>query len=206
MYIEERKTYVLVTANEGMTSQSVRELVFEELSQDLSFRNYSRQFALPVCDEFRVGGPFSGHLCPQSNLDGFFSKANEIQPALECKISKTCKERQDASHITYGHVKTQVKKLWKSMGRKYDAPMMRDGTASYGYNDDACILNQWLAEELNMYLSAPYDPTEYAIWEEHMAIPPVVTLEPDIVKSIDDFHDVIGKYWVVLLHCQNWLF
>ena len=96
-------------------------------------------------------------LCPKSVQDEFWKRVDQLQGT-----------GKDSYGITNSFVKEhreQLDSIWAKLGEKYNSPLTRDQYRYLGEEDDACLLESWLAQELNVYLHETnrYDMAECCI-------------------------------------------
>ena len=91
--------------------------------------------------------------------------------------------------------------IWKELGGKHESPLTRDKWNDLGEEDDARLLEAWLADQLNEYLNK----REYArcircICSEEWSMPVVISLTTErLFDELKDFNDLNGQYWVVVI-------
>lgn len=186
--------YVLVSETDAKTSLEAREEVMRELENDSTFINEGGRFSSPVCDWFRIGGRWSGELYPKQLRQEFYRQVDQLKSGdkpgwySENFIDKN-REQLDA--------------LWQKLGGKHASPLTRDQSEWLGYEDDAKLLDRELAEELNGFLQ---NTDEYVNDEEHCILrkrnwlePVVISLDSEALFELNDFNNLVGKYWVVVI-------
>lgn len=186
------KCYVLVPVSAAKTSLDARKYVVEELGSDSSFVGEGGRFASPICDYFVIGGGWSGELNPRTLLDDFWKQAKQLQQPSDCSGSSQSFNQEK---------RKQLDTIWQKMGGKYTSPLNRDQYSDLGEDDDACILEDWLAKELNEYLNSSYDcyVDHVSIINQKWEMPIVISLDSDLFYTLKSFDEVIGKYWVVII-------
>ncbi len=189
------KCYVLVPLSDAKTSLEARQYVHKDLGSDTSFVSESGRFAEPMCNQFSVGGTWSGRLYPTTLLENFCNQASQLQ------------QRDDGiglSDLFIQEHRKQLDTIWQEMGGKYESPLTRDQYRELGEEDDACILEDWLVKKLNSYLisSDKYYVNDVSIIDENWGTPKVISLDSDLFNDLKNFNEVIGKFWVVILDCR----
>jgi len=187
--------YVLLSKAEATTSLEARQQVYHELLNDPSFLGEGGRFSTPVCDWFDIGGRWSGWLYSEPLRNKFFRQADQLN-SLEKEPGWYSTEFIKNNH-------EQLDAIWHKLGGAYASPLTRDSSDGLGEEDDACLLDQSLAERLNVFLQAS---DEYINTEEYCITRKaagstlmVISLDCDALFGLTDFNDLIGKYWVVVI-------
>lgn len=189
------KSYVLVPVTEATSSLEARKYVTEVLGDDPTFVGKEGRFATPVCDWFVIGGRWSGTLCPKELIDEFYGQVRKV-------FDKENPYMLDSSFIKK-NCKT-LESIWKRLGQKHNSLLTRNSACRLGEEDDACMLDYRLAEELNRFL---YDTDNHSIdgcyvtgcvWWKPVKL---ISLDEDreMLCELDNFYQVVGEYWVVLI-------
>lgn len=192
-------SYVLFPVSEARTSKEARQHVMDELSKDPTFVNESGRFTLPICDWFVIGGRYSGQLYPKSILDNFWKCTDKLSAYNNSQSSYTDSFiQQHRKHLN---------SIWREMGGKYASPLTRNRGRDLGERDDACILEDWLAKELNIYLcAAGKDDIEDCYIRHNFDwgwTAKVISLDYELLYDLKDFTSIVGKYWVVVIDYHN---
>lgn len=186
--------YVLLSASEATTSIGARQRVWFELSGDSSFGGERGRYSEPVCKWFAIGGRWSGRLYPQPFRDEFFRQVDELHSLQKVPgwysqefINNNRKELDD---------------LWQRMGGSYASPLTRNPHAGMGEDDDARLLDESLAERLNIFLQEDqYTNTQeyYIARKKRWQVPVVLSLDNKALFGLTDFNTLVGNYWVVVI-------
>lgn len=187
--------YVLLPKAEATTSEEARLKVYMTLTEDATFVGEDGRFFFPVCDWFVIGGRWSGQLYPEPFRDEFFRQANQLSPE-EAKPGWYLEQFIDK-------YREKLDEIWQKLGGKAASPLTRDQFEDLGEDEDARLLDKPLADLLNTYLS---DSEQYSKdcfhinWNEWELAPVVISLDYDReLLEVNDFHDLIGEYWVVVI-------
>lgn len=175
--------YALLPIEEADSSQKAREVVYDYLINDPSFvdiGDLSYMYWSPRCDWFKIGGKWSGKLNSQNILDEFFRKAKDLQEgnSFEGYLRDFITKNQDT-----------LEKIWDDLGGMYGNPLSRDVYGCYGYEDDARIMDEEIAEKIKMLGQSDISEngrlldcsSDNCYWE------------------INDAKELIGKAWVVVI-------
>ncbi len=179
--------YALLPIEEAYSSQEARKLVYNFLVNDASFMEDSHatyRFWSPICDYFRIGGRFSGNLNPQSTLDEFDKKAEELYG------------NKDSIDFTYSFVnenKEVLNKIWSELGGQSESPLTRSDSEIYGYEDDAKIMDEEVVEKIEK-LEQPDLLGKERILD---------CSDDNCYWEIEDYKELIGKAWVVVIDYHN---
>jgi len=191
-------SYVLFPVEKASTSLEARQHVMNELSDDPTFVGEGGLFASPVCDWFVIGGRWSGKLYRKSLRDEFWNQAKQLQPTTDHDIG--------FSNSFIQENRKNLDTIWRKLGGQYASPLNRDPYSRLGEDDDACVLDDSLAKDLNVYLHNhdEYDVEECCITNCGWGLAPkVISLDYDLLCDLKDFTSVVGEYWVVVIdyHC-----
>lgn len=176
-------------------SVQARLAVWTTLSVDPHFLPVGR-FSMGVCKRFTIGGSYSGSLYPQSTLNQFYNEADKLRRAHEANKS----EYLDFAHQN----RKELDAIWRQLGGKNSSPLTRGKLHGLGASDDACLMSEWLVEELTTLVSQKNGQDTWGAWMDeetrHPLIIPIAEngqcTEPEI------WREDIGKSWVVILDCE----
>lgn len=186
------KAYVLLSKEEADTSLAARQKVMTELLNDPTFINEHGRFGCSVCDWFLIGGGNSGQLYPQRIRDEFFLQIDQL-------ASEEDKSQGYSSKFIQNNRK-ELEEIWHKLGGKCKSPLTRHVSSELGEEDDACLLNNELAEELNTYLQAnEYTRETFAIYDSWWN-PVVIAFKDYLLCDIKGFEEMVGKYWIVIIN------
>lgn len=175
--------YALLPIEEADSSEEARNVVYDFLVNDASFMEDSHatyRFWSPVCDYFRIGGIFSGDLTSQNILDEFYRKVNELQggnPSDGYPFNFITENRE------------ALDKIWHDLGGKYLNPLSRDSDDVFGYEDDAKIMDAEIVEKIEK-LEQPDLLGKERILD---------CSDDNCYWEIEDYKELIGKTWVVVI-------
>lgn len=175
--------YALLPIEEATSSEEARNIVYDFLVNDASFMedsNASYRFWSPICDYFRIGGRFSGDLTSQNILDEFYRKVNALQGG---------NPSDSYSVIFITENRAALDKIWHDLGGKYVNPLSRNAGNYNGYEDDAMIIDEEIAEKLNKIEQPDVVGNERVL----------DCSSDNCYWEIDDYKDLIGKAWVVVI-------
>jgi hypothetical protein len=186
--------YVLLPISEAATSNEARERVWFELSSDSSFGGERGRYSGPVCKSFAIGGRWSGRLYSQPFRNEFFRQVDELN-SLQ-------KEPGWYSQEFINNNRERLDVLWQKMGGKYASPLTRNPHAGLGEEEDARLLDESLAERLNIFLQEDQytnNQEYYIARKERWQAPVVLSLDNKALFGLTDFNDLANKYWVVAI-------
>lgn len=186
--------YVLLSEVEAATSHEARKQVWFELSNEPSFGGERGRYSEPACKWFAIGGRWSGRLYPQPFRDEFFRQVDELH-SLQ-------KEPGWYSQEFINNNRKKLDALWQKMGGSYASPLTRNPHAGLGEEDDAHLLDESLAERLNIFLQEDeYTNNQeyYIARKERWQAPVVLSLDNKALFGLTDFNDLVNKYWVVVI-------
>jgi hypothetical protein len=177
------KIFVLLPVEEAKSSIEARKKVFELLSGDpeFTFEEGIEYEEAPICDYLRIGGLWTGELNTKQLIDDFYMKAKEISPL----VKEYCEYNRDFIRKN----RKVLNKIWKDLGGKCENIFMRDVYKDFGYEDDAVVLNQEIAEKIGNLLDSP-ETEDLFVWH---------CLEHNAIYSGVDCKDFIGKVWIVVV-------
>ncbi len=179
--------YALLPIEEANSSEEARTAVYDFLVNDASFMadsNATYRFWSPMCDRFSIGGGFSGNLNPQSILDEFDKKAEEL---------KADKDSLDFTHSFVNENKEVLNKIWRELGGQLDSPLTRYDSKSYGYEDDAKIIDEEIVEKIKK-LEQPDVFGNKRILD---------CSSDNCYCEINNYKELIGKAWLVVIAYHN---
>lgn len=186
------KTYVLLAKDQATSSLAARQKVVEELSKDPTFFSGNGRFGTPICDGFFVGGKYSGHLYPQKMRDEFLCQVDQLASSKD----------RGRSGYTSEFIQNNCEKMeeiWQKLGGKYKCPLTRPFNSKLDAEDDACLLSQEIAEDLNIYLQEDeYIRETYGIFDISGYLF-VIDLYGEMAYDLKRFEDIAGQFWVVLI-------
>lgn len=188
-------SYVLVPVSKAKSSLEARRYAFEILSDDPTFVGEEGRFATPVCDWFVIGGRWSGRLHPKKLRKNFYNQVRRLLDIVSPYMP-------DSSFVEEHY--EELDTIWGQLGGINSSLLTRDRTHILGQEDDACMIDNRLAEKLNFFL---HENDEYGIdgcyltervWWRPIK---VISLDEnlDMLPELENFHALIGKYWVVVI-------
>lgn len=167
---------MLITFNkaDAETSEDARHHVYDQLINDPTFVNAGGRFGASIADWFVIGGRWSGELAEARLKTPFYEQAKSLfaNPDAFGYSMQEVKEKEP-----------ELQALWERLGGTDTNPMNRDTYLSYGYEDDAQIVDQALYDKLiKEYEGSDGDDLAF------------VDLNWDIVSP-----EYIGKKWLVVV-------
>lgn len=190
--------YVLVSAQDAMNSLEARKMVAAQRSDDGSLWVQRKRALVKVCSSFQIGGKATEHLCPAAN-DCHIDYHNSIT-----KVDGLLNTWHIPSDEHILDLRKRLNDLWCNMGGKYDNPRTRK-FQPFGYKDDAQLMNEhlaWCCEELREFGDTVSNQNHF-----HSAKFPdayIINLSESLdLRCIDDYKDLIDKYWVVGITMQT---
>lgn len=190
--------YVLLPKAKATTSLEARLQVYWELVTDPSFMGGKGRFFMPICDQFEIGGSFSGWLYPEPLRKKFFHQADKLTEEDEPGWSR---------NEVINHHREELDAIWHKLGGANASPLTRNPNRKGGEEDDARLLDQLLAELLNTFLhdTRRYSADSYLITISELGLVPIViSLDEQLnLYSLEDFNNLSGQYWVVVIAYQR---
>ncbi len=191
------KAFALFPAAEAKSSRQARRYVYDKLSEGPGFvlrtegsKVYDRE--PHICDWFQIGGRWSGTLYPNHVRLEFFHQVDQLLPNA-AEVEYYTDEFISAN-------RRKIEHIWKQVGGKYRSPLTRDSSYPYGEKDDACILTQQLAydlEEKDQILAREGNLFYRKDWPDVLLI--YIFGEPHRTTGKSLYDAMIGNYWIVLI-------